>query len=495
MKYELSLKQKQKLILTPQLYQAINILQLNLVELRNLIDEELVENPLLEINQEASSMVEKISQEENSNSRTEEPERSIEGDNFNDWISYLKEKDYQLSIDRSISEKENIYENFIHYKESLQDYLLIQLGTAINNDTEYKIGEYLIGNIDDNGYLTIGLDDVSRDMNLKRDKIEEILLLIQSFDPPGVGARNLEECLLIQAKYLGLDDEKIEKIIKNHLPDLARKAYKKIAKDLKVSVFEVQSLADIIKKTFDPKPGREIGDLKEVKYIIPDLIVMKKGEDEYRVVLNDAYLPQIRINSQYQKILNTNNSNSSIVAERLTKRRNISDHEIKDTIKYIEGKLDSAKSLLKGIEHRKRTVYQIAEIIVNYQKDFLDEGILYIKPLTLKEVADRLNIHESTVCRAISNKIIQTPRGLLKMKFFFSKGVDTKRGDIVSTDKVKRLIREYVDNEDHLKPWSDQKLADLLSKKKGINISRRTVTKYREILKISSSNLRKRFSI
>ncbi len=332
-------------------------------------------------------------------------------------------------------------------------------------------------------------------MNLKRDKIEEILLLIQSFDPPGVGARNLEECLLIQAKYLGLDDEKIEKIIKNHLPDLARKAYKKIAKDLKVSVFEVQSLADIIKRTFDPKPGREIGDLKEVKYIIPDLIVMKKGEDEYRVVLNDAYLPQIRINSQYQKILDTNNSNSPIVAERLTKRRNISDHEIKDTIKYIEGKLDSAKSLLKGIEHRKRTVYQIAEIIVNYQKDFLDEGILYIKPLTLKEVADRLNIHESTVCRAISNKIIQTPRGLLKMKFFFSKGVDTKRGDIVSTDKVKRLIKEYVDNEDHLKPWSDQKLADLLSKKKGINISRRTVTKYREILKISSSNLRKRFKI
>jgi len=496
MKTELLLKQKQKLILTPQLYQSINILQLNLVELKILIDKELVENPLLEINQEASSMVEKISQEENSNSRIEEPERSIEGDNFFDWLSYLKEKNYQTySLPGSRLERDNSYENFIYYKESLHEYLLAQLGLVINNNTDCKIGEYLIGNIDDNGYLTFSLDDISGDLNIKRDKIEKILSLIQSFDPPGVGARNLEECLLIQAKYLGLNDVNIETIIKKHLNDLARKAYKKIAKDLKISVFEVQSLADIIKRTLDPKPGREIGDLEEVKYIIPDLTVMKRGEDEYRVFLNDTYLPQIRINSQYQKILDVNNNSSSIVAERLTKRKNISDHEIKDTIKYIEGKLDSAKSLLKGIEHRKRTVYQIAEIIVNYQKDFLDEGILYIKPLTLKEVADRLNIHESTVCRAISNKIIQTPRGFLKMNFFFSKGVDMKSGGIVSTDKVKSIIKEYIDNEDHLKPWSDQKLTELLSKKKGINISRRTVTKYREILKISPSNLRKRFEI
>ncbi len=495
MKYEQLLRQKQKLILTPQLYQAINILQLNLVELRNLIDIELVENPLLEISEETSSMTEKINQEENTNTQAEEPDKSREEDNIDDWLSYLKEKDYQPSLGRPISEKENTYENFIYYKESLQDYLLTQLGTAINNDTDYKIGEYLIGNIDDNGYLTISLDDISLDLNIKRDRIEEILFLIQSFDPSGVGARNLEECLLIQAKYLDIDDVKIEKVIKNHLQDLARKFYKKIAKDLKISVFEVQSLADIIKRTFDPKPGREIGDSKAVKYIVPDLIVMKKEENEYTVVLNDAYLPQIRINSQYKKFLDINSSNSPFGVERLAKRRNISDHEIKDTIKYIKEKLNSGKSLIKGIEQRKRTVYRIAEILVDYQKNFLDKGILHLKPLTLKEVADKLSIHESTVSRAIHNKIIQTPRGFLKMKFFFSKGVDTKKGDIVSTDKVKRLIKEYIDNENCLKPWSDQKLADLLSKKKRINISRRTVTKYREILKIPSSNLRKRFSI
>ena len=495
MKYELSLRQKQKLILTPQLYQAINILQLNLVELRNLIDKELVENPLLEINQETSSMAEKVNQEENSNSKTEEPDKSKERDNFTDWLSYLKEKDYQpYSLNRSRLEKENLYENFIYYKESLQDYLLTQLGTATNNDTDYKLGEYLIGNIDDNGYLTIGLDGISRDLNIKRDKIEEILSLIQSFDPPGVGARNLEECLLIQAKYLDIDDVKIEKIIKNHLQDLAQKSYKKIAKDLKISVFEVQSLADIIKRTFDPKPGREIGDSEAVKYIVPDIIIRKVG-GEYRVVMNDTYLPQIKVSSQYVRLLDVNSDNSSAGIERLDKRKNISDHEIKDTIKYIEEKLNSAKSLIRGIEQRKRTIYRIAEILVGYQKIFLDKGILYIKPLTLKEVAGKLSIHESTVSRAIHNKIIQTPRGFLKMKFFFSKGVDTKGGDIVSTDKVKSIIKEYIDNEDCFKPWSDQKLVDLLSKKKGINISRRTVTKYREVLKIPSSNLRKRFEI
>ena len=495
MKYELSLKQKQKLILSPQMYQAINILQLNLVELSDLIDQELVENPLLEINQEANSIAEKISQEENSNSKTEELDKSIERDSLDDWLSYLKEKDYQHSLDKPISEKENIYENFIYYKESLQDYLLAQLGTSISNDTDYKIGEYLVGNIDDNGYLTINLDDISRDLNIKRNKIKEILFLIQSFDPPGVGARSLEECLLIQAKYLGIDDVKINKIIKNHLQDLARKFYKKIAKDLKISVFEVQSLADIIKRTFDPKPGRGIGNLEEIKYIIPDLIIMRKEEGGYRLVLNDAYLPQIKINSQYKKLLDISSSNSPIGVERLAKSRNISDHEIKDTIKYIEKKLNSAKSLVKGIEQRKRTVYRIAEVLVDYQNNFLDKGILYLKPLTLKEVADILSIHESTVSRAIHNKIIQTPRGFLKMKFFFSKGVDTKRGNVISTDKVKRIIKEYIDNEDCVKPWSDQKLVDLLGNKKGINISRRTVTKYRKILKIPSSNLRKRFEI
>ena len=495
MKPELSLTQKQKLVLTPQLYQAINILQLNVIELKNLINEELINNPLLEIIQETGSITEKANQEENALNQTEESNERREEDNLDNWLSYLKEKEYRPLSDRPIAGEENKFENFIYYKESLQDYLLVQLGTAVSNDINYKIGEYLIGNIDDNGYLSIGLDDVSLDLNIKIDKIEKILSLIQSFDPPGVGARSLEECLLLQAKYLSINDIRVEKIIKKHLNNLARKSYLKIAKDLQISISEVQSLADIIKKSFDPKPGRGLGDLQGVKYILPDLVIMRKIGGGYRVILNDIYLPQIKVNIHYRKILETSNNISPYNEGKLIKKESISDGKTKDTKKYIEEKLIAAKWLIKGIEQRKRTIYRIAETLIEYQKDFLDKGILFIKPLTLREVADRLNIHESTVSRAIHNKIVQTPRGLLKMKFLFSKGVEKKSGEIVSTDKVKKLIKEYVNNENCLKPWSDQKLADLLSEKGGINVSRRTVTKYREILKIPSSNLRKRFSI
>jgi len=495
MKPELSLTQKQKLVLTPQLYQAINILQLNVIELKNLINEELINNPLLEIIQETGSITEKANQEENALNQTEESNERREENNFDNWLSYLKEKEYRPLSDRPIAGGENKYENFIYYKESLQDYLLVQLGTAVSNDINYKIGEYLIGNIDDNGYLTIGLDDVSLDLNIKIDKIEKILSLIQSFDPPGVGARSLEECLLLQAKYLSINDIRVEKIIKKHLNNLARKSYLKIAKDLQISISEVQSLADIIKKSFDPKPGRGLGELRGVKYILPDLVIMRKIGGGYRVILNDIYLPQIKVNIHYRKILETSNNISPYNEGKLIKKGSISDRKAKDTKKYIEEKLNAAKWLIKGIEQRKRTIYRIAETLIEYQKDFLDKGILFIKPLTLREVADRLNIHESTVSRAIHNKIVQTPRGLLKMKFLFSKGVEKKSGEIVSTDKVKKLIKEYVNNENCLKPWSDQKLADLLSEKGGINVSRRTVAKYREILKIPSSNLRKRFSI
>jgi len=493
MKPELSLTQKQKLILTPQLYQAINILQLNLVELKDLIDEELVDNPLLEVKQEAGLITEKVNQEEEALTQTEEPNERREENSFDDWLSYLKEKDYRPLPNRPVAEKENIYENIICYRESLQDYLLIQLGTAVSSDIDYKIGEYLIGSIDDNGYLTLGLDDISFDLNIKRDNIKKILHLIQSFDPPGVGARNLEECLLLQVKYLSINDVLIEKIITNHLQNLARKSYLKIAKDLKISVSEVQSLADVIKKTFDPKPGRRVGNSKEIKYILPDLIIMRKMGGGYRVILNDSYLPQIKINHCYKMILGAGNNILTYGKGKLVKKRSVSDHKTKDTKRYVEEKLNSAKWLIKGMEQRKKTIYCIAETLVEYQKDFLDKGILFIKPLTLREVADRLDIHESTVSRAIHNKIVQTPRGLLKMKFFFSKGVDKKNGAAVSTDKVKKLIKEYIDNENCLKPWSDQKLADLLSENEGISISRRTVTKYRRILKVPSSNLRKRF--
>ena len=319
------------------------------------------------------------------------------------------------------------------------------------------------------------------------------MYIIQNFDPPGVGARDLKECLLIQAKYLGIDDVNIGKVIKAFLPDLAKKDYKKIARKLNTTVLKIQNLADIIKKNFDPKPGRQIGSFKDTKYIIPDLTITKREKGKYRIIQNDTFLPQVKISSHYKKILDVDNKFSLINRQKLSRNEKIHNHKIENTIKYIEEKLYSAKSLIKGIEQRKITIYHIAETLVDYQKDFLDRGILFIKPLTLKEVADRLEIHESTVSRAIHNKNIQTPRGLVRMKFFFSKGLNKTKETTISSDKVKKIISGYISTESHLKPWSDQKIANLLSLKEGISISRRTITKYRKALKILPSNLRKRF--
>ncbi|MEA1940383.1 MAG: RNA polymerase factor sigma-54 [Candidatus Caldatribacteriota bacterium] len=494
MKQELSLTQKQRLTLSPQLYQSINILQLNLIELRDLVNKELIENPLLEINQEENLVTEKIPQKEENNRLIEERAKDEEKDNPIDWLSYLKGRDYQPFPGRPVFGRENKYESVICYKESLRDYLLGQLGETVTDSLDYKIGEYLIGNIDENGYLKITLETISQDINIDRDKIKELLYLIQSFDPPGVGARNLEECLLIQKKYLGIDDINIEKIIKLFLIDLAKKSYKKIAKRLNITVEKVQYVSDVIRKKFDPKPGRKIGSIKDTQYIIPDVTIQKGLKGEYRIIQNDTFLPQIKINSLYRKILNV--SSKSLFRERvkIIQNKEFPNRKIEDTKKYVEEKLNAAKFLIKGVEQRKRTIYRITEILVDYQKDFLNRGILYIKPLTLKVVADKLEIHESTVSRAIHNKNIQTPRGLMGMKFFFSQGVDKTKKNTISSDKVKKLIKGYIEKENHLKPWSDQKLADLLSSKEEINIARRTVTKYRKILKILPSNLRKRFT-
>jgi len=492
MKHELSLKQKQKLILTPQMYQAIHILQLNIIELRNLINEELIENPLLEINLQNNREADKNKKEEDNDYSVEN--KSQEKVNLSDYLSYLKEKEHHPSSIKLNSKKENKFENILSYKESLQDYLLAQLGAMTTHSLDYKIGEFIIGNIDENGYLNIPLELISKDINIEKDKVFEILQLIHTFDPPGIGARSLKECLLIQEKYLGYHNVNISKIIKKYLSDLAKKNFKKIAKELHISIIEVQNLSDLIKNNFDPKPGRQVDSQSATKYIIPDLIVRKKINGEYRIIQDDTFLPRIKINYQYKMILDGKVESAFIEKNRLVRKKKISNQKNEDTLKYIEEKINSAKLLFTGIEQRKKTIHRIAEILIDYQKDFLDKGILFIKPLTLKEIADRLEIHESTVSRAIHNKNIQTPRGLIRMKYLFSKGIDNTNENNISSVKIKKMINSIIKTENQLQPWSDQKIADLLFLKEEITVARRTVTKYRKALKILPSNLRKRFS-
>ncbi len=492
MSYELALKQKQKLILTPQLYQSIKILQLNLLELKNLIQQELIDNPLLEISSQFEFS------EENSNSKEENNEKIIQlkeksKDNALEyWENYFQEDEPPLvSEDKSLQDRKNVWENYLSYDISLADYLLRQLGTVVNNDIDYKIGEYLIGNIDENGYLTITLEIIAHDLNIKIEKIKKILGIIQNFDPPGVGARNLEECLLIQKRYLNLENRYLEELIKNHLKDLAQRDYHKISHDLGISLSEVKDLSEIIKKSFDPKPGRKIGSPREIKYIIPDLILLK-DEDRYRLMLNEEFLPRLNLNSLYKKYLSKDGLDSAEQFAGLVRKDEHTCQERKETIEYIKKKLQSAKSLIRGIEQRKKTIYNVAEIIVEHQKEFLDKGILYIKPLSLREIADRLRIHESTVSRAIHDKTIQTPRGVLSLKFFFSRGVEANKGKITSADRIKRLIKLYIEQEDLNEPLSDKDLADLLFRRERIELSRRTINKYREAMGIPASNLRKK---
>jgi len=495
MKHELILKQKQKLILTPQLYQSINILQLNIVELRNVINQELIENPLLEIAQPKKIETESDQREYENDNDVEDKNVPQEKINLIDCLSYLKEKEYVAHSSKQHDYRKDGLERILSYRISLQDYLLNQLRLTTKNALDYKIGEYIIGNIDENGYLKLSLEIVSKEINIEEDRIYKILQLIQSFDPPGVGARSLEECLLIQEKQLEYHDINLQEIIKKYLPDLANKSYQRIAKELDLSVTEIQKLADAIKKNFDPKPGRKMSSLNEIKYTIPDLVIRKKTNGEYRIIQNDTFLPRIKINHMYKNILDRGNDSVFLHEKRLSDQRKNIDRKIKDTKEYIENKINSAKYLINGIEHRKQTINRIIETLIDYQRDFLDKGILFIKPLTLKDVADRLNIHESTVSRAIHGKYIQTPRGLVKIKFFFSKRIEDNNTESISATKIKKMIKTLIQTENHCQPWSDQKIADLLYLKENINIARRTVTKYRKTLKILPSKFRKRFNM
>jgi len=494
MKYEITLKQKQKLILTPQLYQSIQILQLNLAELNTLINQELIENPLLETNPLKNKESENFSKDNENIPIINHQSKNQEKIELGELLSYLREKEYSYYSIKTGSDTDDKYENILSYRESLQNHLLSQLGTSTINLLELRIGEYIIGNIDENGYLHISPEIISTDLNIHKDKVNKVLKLIQSFDPPGVGARNLKECLLIQEQILGYDNPNLRKIINDFLPELAKNSFKKIARELKISFKEIQTLSDIIKKNFDPKPGRQIACNGENKYIVPDLVLRKSENGEYVLLQNDSYLPRLKINYQYKKMLDQDIDSFYVRKNRFIKKKGSSgNHKREEIKKYIEEKIKSATLLVKGIEQRKKTIYRIALSLVDYQKDFLDKGILFLRPLKMKEMAEKLEIHESTVSRAIHNKYIQTPRGLIQMKYFFSKGIDNIGESNVSTEKVKKMIKKTIETENLLHPWNDQKIAELLYAKLGITIARRTVAKYRNALNILPYNLRKRY--
>lgn len=467
--FGLSLEQTQKLIMTPELRQAITILQLSSVDLAEYIEKELLENPFLEKREE----VEKEEQEKGALSDNEPVEDNKEEKFEIDWQEYFQNRsDLGFTPQEVTQQSEQFgYENYLSQVPSLQEVLLTQLSLTNIPKDQLPTAEYIIGNIDEHGYLSCPLEEICESLGIEEVQVERVLKVIQSFDPPGVGARNLVECLLLQVESLNLDNALLCSIIRYHLNDLADGKVQKIAKDLGVNVREVQAAADIL-KTLDPKPGRKFGNPNDVRYVIPDVVV-EKVEEQYIVLVNDTSAPRLGINSTYRQVLSGSEGDEAAK-------------------KFIEGKLNSASWLIKSIEQRRLTLYKVANCLVELQRGFIDKGIRYLKPLNLKQVADIIGMHESTVSRATSNKYIQTPQGVFEMKYFFTSGVDDETGTMVSSQSIKQLMKDLLEAEDEKKPLSDQRIADILNSR-GLNISRRTVAKYRDEMGIPAAGKRRRY--
>ena len=473
--YDLTIEQTQKLTMTPELIQAIQILQYNSQELEEFVAKEIMENPILEMDVTArDSGSEKYSEQEVSKSEQILKKEAEEAD-FDlrekvveaeyDDISY-RQWEHRATNDEVVS-----FDQYTSKDETLQDYLLTQLTFSDLKDCERKIGRYLVEAIDENGYLTVDTEHVAGLFKVKPCAVERILEVIQGFEPAGVGARNLEECLIIQLKAKGLLEESVEYIILNHLKDLGDNKIQQIARATGLSVSQVQLIADLI-RTLDPKPGRAYSSGEEVRYVVPDIIVEKQDEG-YVVLTNDGTIPHLMVSSYYMNLAKTHKE----------------DEEVQ---KYLNDKYNSALWLIKSIEQRKRTIYNVAAAVVEHQTDFLDKGEKYLKPMTLKQIAEDVGVHESTVSRSINGKYIQTPRGVFEIKYFFSSGISGGNGEGLSSNSIKTFIKEIVDSEDPKKPCSDQDMVEILSKK-GIEISRRTVAKYRESMNILSSSKRRRY--
>jgi len=468
----LLLEQQQKLFMTTELRQAISLLQMTSVELNDYIRSKIEENPFLE--EEGPS-------EESEENRTEFASEIEEESNNYGIVSKLSIEEFleqsrdnhinYFSDERQEEREEYPYERYLSSKTNLYEHLELQLNLEVKNHADVIIGNYLIGNIDSNGYLTVDLADAAKALGVKIKKVEEVLRIIQTFTPIGVGARNLQECLLIQLRYYGKDSELAVAVVQNYLKELGERKWTKIARELAVPVKKIQEVYDLI-RTLDPKPGLQFGSDTE-QLIIPDVTVIKDN-GQYRVIVNDLDFPCLRINQYHMNLFK--------------QTKNLTG----DVKKYLEEKLESALGLLRGIEQRRLNIYKVVQCVVNIQRDFLDHGIEYLKPLTMSQVAQMINVHESTVSRVVSNKFVQTPRGIFALKYFFSSGVDSYVSSKVCSKTIKHLIREIINDEDPSNPLSDQEIMEILVNK-GIKISRRTVNKYRQSMGIPTNLHRKRY--
>jgi RNA polymerase sigma-54 factor len=474
---KLELKLTQKLILTPQLQQSIKLLQLPQLELSNKLNQELMENPFLEEVTEPS-----VERKEGSDTTTEEVAQELPEE-----IQAPLEKMFGFTTDEYFEERGSDGRDLGYFtsgiepvtpferstrKMNLYEYLLWQLRLSRALDPVRKVAETIIGNLNEDGYLLVSIEEIAQMAETDIDTAEKALSLIQGFDPPGVGARNLQECLLLQLKPLNIEDLLVEKILTKGFAELEKKKYKKLAVKFKVSVEDILRAVRII-EGLEPRPGRNYSS-EEIIHIVPDVYIFENSEGKFTIALNDDGMPKLRLSNYYRKLL--------------AKKNTLKPEEKK----FLEEKLRSAIWLLKSLDQRNKTIYRVTESILKFQEGFFREGIKALKPLNLKDVAEDVGMHESTISRVTSNKYLQCPQGLFEFKFFFSNAFSGTDGEI-SSSTIKDTIKQLISQEDPRHPLSDKELVERLNAM-NIRIARRTIAKYRNELKIPSHTRRKRWA-
>ncbi len=467
-----TLRQTQQLVMTPQLQQAIKLLQYNHLEVVSALEQELKENPLLEISSHEEPFTEQeIDARQDLKSIEElvvEPERPNGEINDMDWENYLESYGADYAPAQKEFSERSALENMTSYHENLFNYLIRQLQLSPIEGIDRRIAFELIGNIDENGYLDIALEQVAETLNVSVSDVERVLIEVQKFDPIGIGARDLRECLLIQAKSLDPDHRLAISILEEGFELFEKEKNDLLAKKFRVTLEDIKVASQFL-TSLEPKPGRPFHN-NDTVFVIPDIYIIRVGND-YSILLNDDGLPRLKISAFYQKELHSN----------------IAPGNAKD---YIQEKMRGAMWLIKSIHQRQRTIYKVTESIIKFQREFFDKGIDYLKPLILKDIAEDIDMHESTISRVTTNKYVHTPRGIFELKYFFNSGI-RHGSDVIASESVKNQIIKIVKNENPKRPASDKQIVEELARFQ-IHIARRTVAKYRELLGIPQSSKRRK---